>query len=724
MLVKNDFAGARVSVIIPARNARRTIGETLRSLISEAPLIQEILVIDDASADGTGEFAASEGRRLELPVRVLRSKAGNAGAARNCGLDEARAPYIYFIDADDVHVRGGLAMLRERLADSVDCGAAVGAYVREEDGYGRRIKTPARYSASTAANSRGLVAGRLRSIAIGSALFRREAIGRIRFPEATVYDEDTIFFAAVLARARVARTDKVVAVYKVDSARSDERFCARPRQSFLAWRRALRASLGSSLDPKTAKQREGLIALKIARASCVRRDADVAKRFIRVALAAPLRMRDRGRALRYRARIARLGASRPLARAGARPVAPAGADAGRRGIALVTVDPAWPPISGAELRNWSNALAAARLGPASLISLGGLRTAETEASGIRLHPLSPAPAFEIYRRPPGGTVIDVTIPEWAIERLSATLAELRPATVVVESLILHPLLRAIRPLVPNLVLDLHNIESDLLRQMRRGFFARLFGHAARRVAEVRAVERSAGSLVDEFWLCSETDAARLRKLVGAGATLRVVPNGIPRIDRVPAELPERGRGIGPMLLFLGHLSYPPNVLAARALAREIFPKIRRRLPESRLVLAGRNPKPRVKLLAGGGVEVVADPDDVSGLLSAAHFAVMPIAMGGGTRIKALEAMAWGIPLVASARAVEGLGLVDRKTVRLAETADEFCGAVTALWNGADTYEAQRRAAREYALGHFAPEAIAAAMRVALAPARHAQAIGE
>ena len=74
---------ARVSVIIPARNARQSIGETLGSLVSETPLIEEILVIDDSSTDGTASFAEAERKRLGLPVRVLQAGARGTGATRN-----------------------------------------------------------------------------------------------------------------------------------------------------------------------------------------------------------------------------------------------------------------------------------------------------------------------------------------------------------------------------------------------------------------------------------------------------------------------------------------------------------------------------------------------------------------------------------------------------------------------------------------------------------------
>jgi hypothetical protein len=84
---------------------------------------------------------------------------------------------------------------------------------------------------------------------------------------------------------------------------------------------------------------------------------------------------------------------------------------------IVTVDPAWPPVSGADLRNWNNALASIEFAPTRLISLGALRAPETEVKGIQLLSLSQAHAGEIYRRPPNGSAIDISIPPGAIENL-------------------------------------------------------------------------------------------------------------------------------------------------------------------------------------------------------------------------------------------------------------------------------------------------------------------
>jgi hypothetical protein len=79
-------------------------------------------------------------------------------------------------------------------------------------------------------------------------------------------------------------------------------------------------------------------------------------------------------------------------------------------------------------------------------------------------------------------------------------------------------------------------------------------------------------------------------------------------------------------------------------------------------------------------------------------------------------MAWGLPIVASTCAVEGLGLCDRRTVRLAEGPEDFCRQILALWNDPDALQAQRLAAREHAVAGFSPAAAEFEVAAALGPA--------
>lgn len=103
-----------VSVVIPAHNAAKTIASTLASLASEAGVIGEILLVDDASSDGTAAVAMQAAAKLSLPLRVLPANCRDAGGARNVALAQVLHPWVYLIDADDLHLENGLRALLQQ----------------------------------------------------------------------------------------------------------------------------------------------------------------------------------------------------------------------------------------------------------------------------------------------------------------------------------------------------------------------------------------------------------------------------------------------------------------------------------------------------------------------------------------------------------------------------------------------------------------------------------
>ncbi len=134
----------------------------------------------------------------------------------------------------------------------------------------------------------------------------------------------------------------------------------------------------------------------------------------------------------------------------------------------------------------------------------------------------------------------------------------------------------------------------------------------------------------------------------------------------------------PNLLFVGNFTHPPNVDAALWLAESILPRVREHHPEVRLTLVGENPPPELRTLSGLAVEVTGRVPDVSPYLTRASLVVAPLRLGGGMRVKVLEALAAGKALVASRLAVAGLQLADGQQVVLAEREDEFVEAIARL----------------------------------------------
>jgi hypothetical protein len=135
--------------------------------------------------------------------------------------------------------------------------------------------------------------------------------------------------------------------------------------------------------------------------------------------------------------------------------------------------------------------------------------------------------------------------------------------------------------------------------------------------------------------------------------------------------PAQSAAPGPTILFQGFMRWFPNEDAAGWLCREIFPRIRERVPDSRIVLAG-DASNRVRALGEiPGVEVVGPVPDMGAQLRRAALVAVPIRVGGGTRIKIVEAFAHGVPVVSTSIGAEGLSAIPGVHLDLADTTDAF-----------------------------------------------------
>lgn len=706
-----------ISVIIPARNAAATIGVTLSSLAADRTLIGEILLIDDASDDDTVARAEEAARAHALPLKVTRVRFGNAGAARNAGLAQMRGDHIFFLDADDEVMPGGVGILLDALRANPWAGLAVGASVHRAS-RADKLKLPGSYGGDRQENSRRYLANEVRSITIGSALVAAGATADIRFPERIGLDEDTLYWAAVLTRVLVAAVEQPVLFYNLDETRMARRFISNPRKVFLDIALELNGLAAFGIDRSTLQERKAFIAQRIAR-HLIRRNRYVEAAGMMRAGKMQAGFRSGLRSFRYgmRTGVGRaaqsLGYRKPVVRREA-PTAPVPP----KRVLVLTADPAFPPVSGADLRNYQNARAVARFADVLLVSVLPLDNAQPPEVRLRTAALSrnddPRGSSIRHRR----TSVETRIPDIALRNLKNLVREFDPDTIIVEGLPLFALIEHIRPLAQRLVLDMHNVESVLAGKLRPAppLAGKLLPFGWSNEGRIRDAERLALETVDRVWVCSEPDRARVRHMFGNGKPVDVVPNGVPRFDEAPPGLPPfAGKDQGwPILMFVGHLGYKPNVAAAVRLARNILPLVRRTCPGARLILAGRQPDPVVQGLAAlPGVELTADPENLSSFLARGHVSVMPLSAGGGTRIKILEAMAWGVPVVATATAAEGLGFIDGEEILIAETDEALARAVTMLCAEPDRLERQRRLAYDKAMLRYGPQAIEEAVRKGL-----------
>jgi glycosyltransferase involved in cell wall biosynthesis len=234
--------------------------------------------------------------------------------------------------------------------------------------------------------------------------------------------------------------------------------------------------------------------------------------------------------------------------------------------------------------------------------------------------------------------------------------------------------RRLAPSTPAIV-DLHNVYSKLARRTadeRSSPWSRQYLRREARLLE--RVERRAAKTADRLTVVSEEDSRHFRML---GATaIEVVPNGVD--CAAYRGLPTGRAAREPTILYVGAMSWGPNVSAAVYLAEAVLPLVRDRVPGTRLRIVGRDPAPSVRSLGRlPGVEVTGAVPDVTPHLRAANVLAVPLEAGGGTRLKILEAFAAGLPVVSTPVGCEGLGADDGEHLVIADR-DGFAEAVVAL----------------------------------------------
>jgi polysaccharide biosynthesis protein PslH len=242
-----------------------------------------------------------------------------------------------------------------------------------------------------------------------------------------------------------------------------------------------------------------------------------------------------------------------------------------------------------------------------------------------------------------------------------------------DAIVLSSVLLGGLPLPTNVpvVGDTHNIEFDVHRRIAtagdrwlRRLYAKCQGPSTRRE------ERRQGRRVDILLATSDRDRLIFEQQLHV-PRVEVVPNGIDVTEFVPVA----GAGPASEILFTGLMSYYPNQQAVRWFMDRVFPSVLRRVPGARFVVVGAAPPGWLLAKRSIKVEVIGRVPDMRPYLARASVVVAPLLVGGGTRVKILEACAMGKPVVSTGLGAEGLQLRHGESLLIADDPDLFAAHV-------------------------------------------------
>jgi sugar transferase (PEP-CTERM/EpsH1 system associated) len=258
------------------------------------------------------------------------------------------------------------------------------------------------------------------------------------------------------------------------------------------------------------------------------------------------------------------------------------------------------------------------------------------------------------------------------------------------------------------VIFTHNVESEIWRrhvETRSGALARtLYGMQYQRMLRY---ERRALARFDDVVAVSDADRETLLRLYpdAIKSRIHVVPTGVDTEYFTPSLAHPKPHEI----VFTGSMDWLPNEDAMRYFCEHVLPRVRAEEPRVRLSIVGRSPTPAVRQLADRGIQVTGRVEDVRPYVQNAAVYVVPLRIGGGTRLKIFEAMAMGKAVVSTTVGAEGLPVVADEHLVLADGPEPFARAVLDLLRDAPRRDRLGWAARSLVVKQYDWAAVAGAL---------------
>lgn len=252
------------------------------------------------------------------------------------------------------------------------------------------------------------------------------------------------------------------------------------------------------------------------------------------------------------------------------------------------------------------------------------------------------------------------------------------------------------------VLDEHNIEYDIVRRTSEAeatVTRRLYSSIDWR--KLKREERGAWRRLDGVAVTSQRDADVLRQLEPE-TKLVVVPNGVDVTEFQPSQHPSPTQPNH--LLFFGAMNYYPNREGIGYFVEQILPLIVARRPDTKLWIVGPGAD-QLMTLRGPNIEVTGFVDQIGPYIESAAAVVVPLRLGGGTRLKIVEAMAKGKAIVSTRIGAEGIDVIDGRHALLADEPQAFADQVERVLASRELAASLGRAARQLAVEHYSWPAV-------------------
>ena len=298
-----------------------------------------------------------------------------------------------------------------------------------------------------------------------------------------------------------------------------------------------------------------------------------------------------------------------------------------------------------------------------------------------------------------------TVAHWTVpairERLSRILSEQNYDAVHVLDLVLAQYFVGENHSLP-LVLDRTRVDLQYqlmeFQRLRFSLKDRLLN--LENYVKLWAFERKVAKRTALQVLCGPDDESFVRKYINGTVPLAVIPNGVDLEFFHPGSSEER-RAIDPTIIFCGAMDYNPNVDALRWYFGEIHAALKQRVPDLQVLLVGKGPIPEVKAYSNlPGVTVTGGVPDVRPYYKRAWLQIVPLRIGGGTRLKIVESLGIGTPVVSTRIGAQGLDLAHDLDILYADTASEFISQTVRALNNSQlraTLEENGRASAEQRL---------------------------